>query len=79
MGKPCKKPSENPAVKVASGIGKKYLSPGKPSSARRALQAIRLKYFQISSILETEMFFDTDISISNFVSNLLIHLFAYHI
>ena len=51
MGKPHIKPSESPAVKVASGIRRKYLSPGKPSLARRALLAIKPNYFQISPIL----------------------------
>ena len=54
MGKPRKKPSESSAVKVASGIRKKYLSPGKPSHARRALLAIKPNHFQISPILRDQ-------------------------
>ena len=51
MEKPRKKPSESPAVKVAGGIRMKYLSPEKPSHARKALLAIEPNYFQISPIL----------------------------
>ena len=52
MGKPRRKLSESPAVKVASGIRKKYLSPGKLSRARRALLAIEHEKVSIKKAAE---------------------------
>ena len=52
MGKPRRKLSESPAVKVASGIRKKYLSPGKLSHARRALLAIEHEKVSIKKAAE---------------------------